>query len=176
LRPRLTELQILILVKTVYDISADVWGILKVIMPLLQSFRRNTSYSWSRLFAIHNLVVLVNFKIKIADKKPFRIYIRNTIGSYGLIDNLHHVSGTNKNSVTIAYNYKQGNGFRPTPTLKAKIIANLNYQLNDKHLCILIILINSAQQAGGLTDVMFNQKPTQSNRARNWFAVEFICA
>jgi Fe(3+) dicitrate transport protein len=43
-----------------------------------------------------------------------------------------------------------------------------------KLLCILITYFNYlAQQAGGLTDVMFNQNPTQSNRSRNWFAVDW---
>jgi Fe(3+) dicitrate transport protein len=50
----------------------------------------------------------------------------------------------------------------------------LNYQLNDKtSLHFDYTYFNYlAQQAGGLTDV----QPTQSNRARNWFAgrLEFI--
>ncbi|GAL78008.1 iron(III) dicitrate transport protein FecA [Algibacter lectus] len=31
-----------------------------------------------------------------------------------------------------------------------------------------------AQQAGGLTDAMFNEDPYQSNRARNWFQVDWL--
>jgi Fe(3+) dicitrate transport protein len=51
----------------------------------------------------------------------------------------------------------------------------LNYQLNDKtSLHFDYTYFNYlAQQAGGLTDVMFNQNPTQSNRSRNWFAVDW---
>jgi Fe(3+) dicitrate transport protein len=51
----------------------------------------------------------------------------------------------------------------------------LNYQLNDKtSLHFDYTYFNYlAQQAGGLTDVMFNQNPTQSNRTRNWFAVDW---
>jgi Fe(3+) dicitrate transport protein len=53
----------------------------------------------------------------------------------------------------------------------------LNYQLNDKtSLHFDYTYFNYQQQAGGLTDVMFNQNPTQSNRSRNWFCrLEFIC-
>jgi Fe(3+) dicitrate transport protein len=73
------------------------------------------------------------------------------------------------------YNYKQGNGFRPNSDFESKnYFANLNYQLNDKtSLHFDYTYFNYlAQQAGGLTDVMF--KTTQSNRSRNWFAVDGI--
>jgi Fe(3+) dicitrate transport protein len=43
-----------------------------------------------------------------------------------------------------------------------------------KHRYTLIIpILPIAQQAGGLTDLMFNQNPRQSNRTRNWFAVDW---
>jgi Fe(3+) dicitrate transport protein len=59
----------------------------------------------------------------------------------------------------------------PTPILKAKIILPI-WTINDKtSLHFDYTYFNYlAQQAGGLTDVMFNQNPTQSNRSRNWFA------
>jgi Fe(3+) dicitrate transport protein len=55
------------------------------------------------------------------------------------------------------------------------IFANLNYQLNDKtSLHFDYTYFNYlAQRAGGGLDV-FNQNPTQSNRSRNWFAVDWI--
>ena len=31
-----------------------------------------------------------------------------------------------------------------------------------------------SQQAGGLNDAMFNNDPFQSNRARNWFNVDWF--
>jgi Fe(3+) dicitrate transport protein len=49
----------------------------------------------------------------------------------------------------------------------------LNYQLNDKtSLHFDYTYFNYLAQAGGLTDVMFNQNPTQS-KPRNWFAVDW---
>jgi Fe(3+) dicitrate transport protein len=105
-----------------YDISADVLGILKVIMPLYRSFRRNTSNSWSRLFAIrYTIWRFSELQDKIADKKPFEFTSRNTIGSYGLFTNFT-VSGTNKKFSYYRQFTNKEMVLDPTPILKAKII------------------------------------------------------
>ena len=120
---------------------------------------------------------LINFEIKKPTSKPFEITTRNTLGSFNLFTNFTSVSGTNgKFSYYSFYNYKQGDGFRPNSKFDSKnYFANLNYQFTDKtslhfdytHYDYL------AQQAGGLTDVQFIQNPLQSNRTRNWFAVNW---
>jgi outer membrane receptor for Fe3+-dicitrate len=64
-----------------------------------------------------------------------------------------------KNSVTTVLQL-QTNGFRPNSDFESKnYFANLNYQLNDKtSLHFDYTYFNYlAQQAGGLTDVMFNK-------------------
>ena len=162
-----------------YDISADVLGYPESYyatpteaLEEIQVIRGAASLQYGTQFG-----GLVNFKIKSPTKKPFEFTSRNTIGSYGLLTNFTSVSGTNKKfSYYSFYNYKQGNGFRPNSDFESKnYFANLNYQLNDKtSLHFDYTYFNYlAQQAGGLTDVMFNQNPTQSNRARNWFAVDW---
>ncbi|PKH66082.1 TonB-dependent receptor [Flavobacterium sp. ALD4] len=162
-----------------YDISADVLGYPESYyatpteaLEEIQVIRGAASLQYGTQFG-----GLVNFKIKSPTKKPFEFTSRNTIGSYGLFTNFTSVSGTNKKfSYYSFYNYKQGNGFRPNSDFESKnYFANLNYQLNDKtSLHFDYTYFNYlAQQAGGLTDVMFNQNPTQSNRSRNWFAVDW---
>lgn len=162
-----------------YDISADVLGYPESYyatpteaLEEIQVVRGAASLQYGTQFG-----GLVNFKLKTPSKKTFEFTTRNTIGSYGLFTNFTSLSGTkDKFSYYTFYNYKQGNGFRPNSEFESKnYFGNLNYQFSDKtslhfdytHFDYL------AQQAGGLTDVMFNKNPTQSNRTRNWFAVNW---
>ncbi|WP_395060139.1 TonB-dependent receptor domain-containing protein [Flavobacterium sp.] len=162
-----------------YDISADVLGYPESYyatptegLAEIQVVRGAASLQYGTQFG-----GLVNFKIKKPTTKSFEITTRNTVGSYGLFTNFTSLSGTNgKFSYYTFYNYKQGDGFRPNSNFESKnYFANLNYQFTYKtslhfdytHFSYL------AQQAGGLTDVMFNENPLQSNRTRNWFAVDW---
>jgi Fe(3+) dicitrate transport protein len=120
---------------------------------------------------------LVNFKLKSPTQKPFEFITRNTIGSYNLYTNFSSMSGTNgKFSYYTFYNFKQGDGFRPNSQFNSKnYFANLNYQFTDKtslHFDYTYFTY-LAKQPGGLTDAMFHEDPTQSNRNRNWFAVNW---
>jgi len=162
-----------------YDISADVLGYPESYyatpteaLEEIQVVRGAASLQYGTQFG-----GLVNFKLKSPAQKPFEFTTRNTIGSYGLYTNFTSVSGTkNKFSYYSFFNYKQGNGFRPNSDFDSKnYFTNLNYQFTNNtslhfdytHFDYL------AQQAGGLTDYMFNQDPTQSNRTRNWFAIDW---
>ncbi|MGA9637345.1 MAG: TonB-dependent receptor [Flavobacterium sp.] len=162
-----------------YDISADVLGYPESYyatpteaLEEIQIVRGAAALQYGTQFG-----GLVNFKIKTPSQKPIEVTTRNTIGSYGLFTNFTSLSGTDKKfSYYTFYNYKKGNGFRPNSDFESKnFFANLNYQFNDKtsihfdytHFDYL------AHQAGGLTDVMFKEDPTQSNRTRNWFAVNW---
>jgi Fe(3+) dicitrate transport protein len=50
----------------------------------------------------------------------------------------------------------------------------LNYKFNDKtSIHFDYTYFNYLAQQGGLTDAMFNENPAQSNRFRNWFAVDW---
>lgn len=162
-----------------YDISADVLGYPESYyatpteaLEEIQVIRGAASLQYGTQFG-----GLVNFKLKTPSKKPFEFTTRNTIGSYGLFTNFTSLSGTkDKFSYYTFYNYKQGNGFRSNSEFESKnYFGNLNYQFNDKTSLHLDYTYFDylAQQAGGLTDVMFNDNPTQSNRTRNWFAVNW---
>ena len=162
-----------------YDISADVLGYPESYyatpteaLEEIQVIRGAASLQYGTQFG-----GLVNFKTKSPSKKPIELTTRNTIGSYGLFTNFTSLSGTkDKFSYYTFYNYKQGNGFRPNSDFESKnYFANLNYQFSDRtSLHFDYTYFNYlAQQAGGLTDLMFNENPTQSNRARNWFAVNW---
>lgn len=162
-----------------YDISADVLGYPESYyatpteaLAEIQIIRGAASLQYGTQFG-----GLVNFKLKSPTEKPFELVTRNTVGSYGLYTNFTSVSGTNnKFSYYSFFNYKKGNGFRPNSDFESKnYFANLNYKFNDKtSLHFDYTYFNYlAQQAGGLTDAMFNQNPRQSNRKRNWFAVDW---
>ena len=162
-----------------YDISADVLGYPESYyatpteaLEEIQVVRGAASLQYGTQFG-----GLVNFKIKSPAKKPFELVTRNTIGSYNLFTNFTSVSGTNKKfSYYSFYNYKQGDGFRPNSQFESKnYFANLNYQFSNKTSLHLDYTYYNylAQQAGGLTDVQFNENVQQSNRTRNWFDVNW---
>ena len=76
-------------------------------------------------------------------------------------------------------NVKQGDGFRINSNFNStnyysyiayKPTDNLNFSFELTHFNYL------AQQPGGLTDIMFNEDVFQSNRERNWFAVNWLLA
>jgi Fe(3+) dicitrate transport protein len=162
-----------------YDISADVLGYPESYYATptealgeIQIVRGAASLQYGTQFG-----GLVNFKIKKPTTKPFEITTRNTLGSFGLFTNFTTLSGTNeKFSYYTFYNYKQGDGFRPNSKFNSKnYFANLNYQFTNETSIHLDYTHFSylAQQAGGLTDVQFIENPLQSNRTRNWFAVNW---
>ncbi|WP_405296741.1 TonB-dependent receptor domain-containing protein [Algibacter sp. Ld11] len=164
-----------------YDISADVLGYPESYytpasegLSEIQVIRGAASLQYGTQFG-----GLINFKMKEPNpNKPLEVITRNTLGSYGLYTNFTSVSGTkNKWSYYSYFNYKKGDGFRPNSEFESKnVFANLGYQFNKKTKLTgeVTYMRYLAQQAGGLTDAMFNEDPYQSNRARNWFQVDWI--
>src|SRR6218665_1276262 len=162
-----------------YDISADVLGYPESYYATptealgeIQIVRGAASLQYGTQFG-----GLVNFKLKSPAKKPLELITRNTVGSYNLFTNFTSISGTTgKFSYYSFFNFKQGDGFRPNSEFNSKnYFANLNYQFTDKtslHFDYTYFTY-LAKQPGGLTDEMFEQDPTQSNRMRNWFAVDW---
>ncbi|WP_375240442.1 TonB-dependent receptor family protein [Polaribacter sp.] len=162
-----------------YDISADVLGYPESYytpaaesLAEIQVIRGAASLQYGTQFG-----GLVNF----VTKKPTinqEIIFRNTIGSNGLFTNFTSLSDTQgKWSYYTFINYKKGDGFRPNSNFESKnAFLHLGYQFNLKSKLSLEITVLDylAQQAGGLTDAMFNEDPFQSNRARNWFQVQWL--
>ncbi len=162
-----------------YDISADVLGYPEsyYTTPIealeeIQIVRGAASLQYGTQFG-----GLVNFITRKPGGKPFEVLTRNTFGSYGLYSNFTSVSGTKgKFSYYSYFNYKKGDGFRPNGDFESKnYFANLNYQFNDKTSLHFDYTYFDylAHQSGGLTDAMFHADARQSNRTRNWFAVDW---
>ena len=164
-----------------YDISADVLGYPESYytpasegLSEIQVIRGAASLQYGTQFG-----GLINFKMKEPNpNKALEVITRNTLGSYGLYTNFTSVSGTkNKWSYYSYFNYKKGDGFRPNSEFESKnVFAHLGYQFNEKTKLTgeVTYMRYLAQQAGGLTDAMFNEDPYQSNRARNWFQVDWL--
>jgi len=162
-----------------YDISADVLGYPESYytpasesLEEIQVIRGAASLQYGTQFG-----GLVNFVTKKPTKEQ-EIVFRNTAGSFGLLTNFTSLSDTQGNwSYYTFVNYKKGDGFRPNSNFESKnAFLHLEYQLNEESKLSLELtgLDYLAQQAGGLTDAMFNENPYQSNRKRNWFQVKWF--
>lgn len=163
-----------------YDISADVLGYPESYytpasegLDEIQIVRGAASLQYGTQFG-----GLINFITKKPTTKPFEIVARNTVGSFGLFTNFTSVSGTKGKFSYYSYiNYKKGNGFRPNSNFESKnVFAHLEYKPNKKDVFSFEVtyLDYLAQQAGGLSDITFNEDPLQSNRGRNWFKVDWF--
>lgn len=164
-----------------YDISADVLGYPESYytpaaegLAEIQVIRGAASLQYGTQFG-----GLINFKMKSPNpNKPAEVIARNTLGSFGLYTNFTSLSGTkNKWRYYTYFNYKKGDGFRPNSEFESKnVFTHLGYQFNkNTSLTAEVTYLNYlAQQAGGLTDAMFQDDPFQSNRERNWFEVNWL--
>lgn len=164
-----------------YDISADVLG-----YP--ESYYTPPSEALSQIEIIRGAASLqygtqfgglVNFIFKKPNAiKKLSLNQRNTFGSFDLFTNFTELSGTNGNfSYFTFYNYKKGNGFRPNSAFEStNAHLHMNYSFNfDTNVSVeLTYLSYLAQQAGGLSEKMFNEDPFQSIRSRNWFAIDWL--
>ncbi|MDG1841886.1 MAG: TonB-dependent receptor [Crocinitomicaceae bacterium] len=166
-----------------YDISADALGYPESYytppseaVKEIQLIRGAASLQFGPQFG-----GLINYKLKKGNKnKKAEITLRHTIGSFGLNNSFASISGTINSWNYIAYgNYKIGDDWRP----------NSNFKLGHGHISISKKISKSslveiefskmyylAQQAGGLTDNLFNNNPDTSVRARNWFRVDWNLA
>lgn len=163
-----------------YDISADLLGYPESYytppaegLDRIQIIRGAASLQYGTQFG-----GLINFKIKAPDPdKKRRLTNRQTIGSNNLFTSFTDLSGTLKNfSYYTFFNYKKGDGFQLNSDFESQnYFGNFNYRINNKtnlsfdytHFQYL------AHQPGGLTDKMFYEDAFQSNRKRNWFAVDW---
>ena len=164
-----------------YDISADVLGYPESYytppsesIKNIQIVRGAASLQYGTQFG-----GLVNFVLDNATKnQDTEINFRNTIGSNNLYTNFTSIKGSkNKFRFYSFINFKQGNGFRKNSFFNSKnFFLRSTYDFNDKSKLSMDITYFTylSQQAGGLNDAMFNNDPFQSNRARNWFNVDWF--
>ena len=164
-----------------YDISADVLGYPESYytppaegLKRIEIIRGAASLQYGTQFG-----GLINFITKAPpNNEKTEIVSRNTIGSNNLITHFTSIGEKNKKTSYYAFfNYKEGSGFRPNSSFSSsniytKIVKDISPSLTAS--IELTYLDYLAQQAGGLTDRMFAEDPYQSNRKRNWFAVNWL--
>ena len=164
-----------------YDISADALGYPESYytppaegLKEIQILRGAASLQYGTQFG-----GLINFIMKKPNySEDLEILSRNTLGSNNLFTNFTSLSSTGNKLNYYGYvNYKKGDGFRNNSGFKStNTFQYLEYKINSKTLLSseLTYMNYLAQQAGGLSDEMFKIDHLQSNRARNWFEVEWL--
>lgn len=166
-----------------YDISADALGYPESYytpsteaLESIEVVRGAASLQYGTQFG-----GLLNFVLKKGPtNKPIEVTARNTVGSFGLVNSFTSLGGTvGRLNYYAYYQNKQGDGWRPNSEFEQETAhTNLSFALTEKakigveytHMTYL------AHQAGGLTDIMFEQDPQQSIRERNWFNVNWNLA
>ncbi len=161
-----------------YDISADALGYPETYytppseaIQEIQLIRGAASLQFGPQFG-----GILNFQLIEPSKKAFQYQGQHSYGGYNMINSFNSVSGTLKKkfSYLAYYKYKKGDGWRDNSKFNQhNAVAQLKYKFNENLSLLTEYTFMSylAQQAGGLTDAMFNQNPRQSIRSRNWFKV-----
>lgn len=163
-----------------YDISADALGYPESYysppaeaVERIEILRGAASLQYGTQFG-----GVVNFKLKSGFDNPFGVVSRQTVGSFNLLNSFNSIGGTTKKGVKYYayFQHKSGDDYRPNSEFNVKnLYGHLEIPIGDK----LIIGVDQtymtylSKQAGGLTDNEFEDDPTQSNRDRNWFEVNW---
>ncbi len=163
-----------------YDISADALGYPESYytppseaIEKIQLIRGAASLQYGPQFG-----GMLNFKLKKGPQdKRHQVTVRQTAGSFDLMNTFVSVGGQIKNTNYYTFfQRKNSGGWRPNSSLEANtayihldhsFTENFNTTLEVTHMDYL------AQQPGGLTDDQFYTDPTQSNRTGNWFRVNW---
>lgn len=162
-----------------YDISADALGYPESYytppaeaLERIQVVRGAASLQYGTQFG-----GMLNFVMKEGPKKPFEVVSRQTMGSWGLFNTFNSVGGTKgKLNYYGFFQFKRGDGWRPNSSFDSRTgYLALQYHFTEKFNAKLEYthMDYNAQQAGGLTDALFEQDPRQSIRDRNWFQVHW---
>lgn len=166
-----------------YDISADALGYPESYYtpPLdaverIEIVRGAASLQYGTQFG-----GLLNFELKKHphDSIKFEAITKNTAGSFGFLSTFNSVGGTldsYRTHYNAFYQYKQGNGWRENSDFNVHTYhINLKRHITEKFSLSAEYtgMQYLAQQAGGLTDVMFERNPRESIRERNWFSVDW---
>ena len=163
-----------------YDISADALGYPESYytppieaLKSIEIIRGSAALQFGTQFG-----GLLNFVIKDpANYTPLEVTTRNTVGGYGYFGTFNRISGTsNRLSYQVYHQYKRGNGYRENSGFyQHQLFGQLGYAVTEKwNIGVEITKMSYlSQQAGGLTDFMFNENPRQSIRDRNWFHVDW---
>jgi len=166
-----------------YDISADALGYPESYytppteaIEEIQLIRGAASLQFGPQFG-----GLINFKLKQGAKnKKIEVVARHTVGSFGLNSSFLSIGGSTPTFNYYGYyQYKFGNDWRPNSKFNVHAAGIYLYKYLTEKFKISLDLTKQyylTQQAGGLTDLQFSSDPTQSNRDRNWFEVDWNLA
>lgn len=124
---------------------------------------------------------LVNFKMKRGDRsKPVNFETQNTYGAFQFFNTFNSLHGqTGKLNYYAYFQYKRGDGWRNNSGFEQYgAFASLNYEVSERLTLGFdyTYMYYLSQQAGGLTDELFDEDPRDSNRERNWFRVNWNLA
>jgi Fe(3+) dicitrate transport protein len=163
-----------------YDISADALGYPDAYyvppaeaLERIEIVRGASSLQYGTQFG-----GIINYKLKKPSEKiPFHLYLRQSGGSYGFSNTYAQMDGTkNKLSYISMFQYKRGNGWRENSDFDSWFAyQQIRYEVNE-HLSIqaeYTFYHYLAQQAGGLTDRLFEEDDQQSIRDRNFFNINW---
>jgi Fe(3+) dicitrate transport protein len=163
-----------------YDISADALGYPESYytppfeaLKSIEIIRGSASLQFGSQFG-----GLLNFIIKDAPTNtPFEFTSRTTGGMFGYLGTFNRIAGSKNRVFYQAYHqYKRGDGYRDNSKFAQHqafaqfgyyLTENIKIRLEYTHMNYL------AKQAGGLSDLQFNENPRQSLRDRNWFKVNW---
>jgi len=163
-----------------YDIAADALGYPESyytppaeLVDRIEILRGASSLQYGTQFG-----GLVNFKLNDGvTNKPFEFTSRETVGSWGFLNETNSIGGTDgKVQYYAFYQHKSGDGWRPNSNFNVNTAyTSITYNVTSKfsigfqytHMDYL------AHQPGGLTDAEFAADPQQSVRSRNWFKVDW---
>jgi len=158
-----------------YDISSDVFGYPEAYYnpPLeavesIELIRGGASLQFGPQFG-----GMLNYVLKRETKKKFTFETQNTVGSYNLMSSYNAIGGKVGKFSYYAYNHsRSGDGWRENSQYKVRnshIFLEYSFTEKTKISAEYTNMDYQMQQAGGLTDVQFNDNPRQSLRDRNWF-------
>lgn len=121
---------------------------------------------------------MINLKLKRGNtQKKWSGQTMNTYNSLGYFNTFNELGGQSRKLNYYGFlNYRTGSGFRENTNFDAGTgHLRLAYDISKKLvLAVEYTRMNyAAQQAGGLTDVQFQNDPYQSLRERNWFKVDW---
>jgi len=119
----------------------------------------------------------INFKFRKSSKNKIQYRGKQTFGSFNYKSSYNELSGTLKNGISYLafYQKRKGDGWRANSSLNANnYFGRIAYDYRKcKINAEFTHLDYLSQQAGGLTDVLFDKDPRQSVRTRNWFSVKW---